>query len=98
MEVRVAHRMDPKEVARRIRDAGRKRGLEEIDGKRPGTGHDDELGGAFAKGTPMGAVAASWNVTPDEVVVRVLKKPSFLPGSTVARLLEDGLRDVLEDG
>ena len=101
MEVRMPHQLEPAEVARRIRAAAERLELEPADdglGSPAGKAGGDALRGTFTKASPLGAVTASWSVTADEVVVEVLKKPAFLPASTVARLLEDGLKDTLANG
>jgi len=90
MDVRINHELEPAEAARRIRKAAHELGLEAVE-----DGPQGDLLGAFRKGTPMGAVSASWQVTADAVEVKILQKPAFLPGGTVAKLLEDGLADAL---
>jgi hypothetical protein len=91
VEIRVIHGLGADEALRRLRAEALRHELElalEEDGR----------SGRMQRATPLGAVHASWRVLDQEVVVRIERKPAFLPDSTVRRFLEEGLRGALGRG
>lgn len=90
METRVNHRLEPAEAARRLREEAQKHEIR-------AEGDEGGLHGVFTKDTPLGSVRARWEARPGEVVVVIESKPAFLPASTVARALEEGLQKLLAE-
>ena len=88
MEIRVPHGLSPNEVHERMRKLAQENAVELET-------HDDGSGGSLRKGTPLGAVSASFAVEPSEIIVRIDQKPAFLPERKVREMLEEGLRDAL---
>lgn len=90
MEIRVTHDLGRERAAQRIRAAAERLEIAPASAER-----ESAYGGVLVKETPMGAVTASWEAGESDVCVRVEKKPAFLPGGTVKRVLEEGLREAL---
>ncbi len=92
MEIRVAHRLDPDAAAERLADVARANDIAlELDDGAGGRA------GRLAKTTPLGEVSGRFVIEVTEVLVRVERKPAFLPEGTVRRLLEENLGGALSE-
>jgi len=89
MEIRVEHALGRDGAVQALKAAAEAEGLSAPESA-------DPYGGSLEKETPLGAIRASWEVGETEVVVRIEKKPAFLPEATVVRFLEEGLRSALQ--
>ncbi len=88
MEIRIAHSLDPDDVAQRILDAASEIDVE-VDVS------PDKRSGSLQKDTPLGAVQGRYEVEETEVVVHIEKRPAWAPENTIRRLLEEGLSKAL---
>jgi hypothetical protein len=92
MEFRVAHGLDVRVAAERVRAAIRRLDLAPSAEEAAG---ESELGGRATKDTPLGSVRARWSSEAGAILVRVEEKPPFLSDETVRRLISERLESEL---
>lgn len=90
MEVRIPHRLEAVELARRMKAQADKDEVE----MRPAA---DGLSGVMSKDAGfLGRVEAHYSILPDALLVRVTERPSFLPEASLRRTIEEQLHKLVE--